>query len=432
MKKTITKYLILSTATLFALFGFWNKSLAWNYVQYDVSYVVSATPVPVVTITANPTSGTVNSVHGILSWSATNNPTSCSASGDWSGAQAVSGNNVDQGVLTQVRTYTYTLTCSNASGTSSPASATVVVNSATNNPPTCNAGANQSITLPTNSVSLSGSGSDPDGDPITYQWSKTAGPSSYNISSPTSASTSVTGLVQGTYTFQFVTTDNHGASCSPVSTTQVTVNPAASPSGSLTVSPNTCTISSGASTCSVTGATWTTSNTTSPQLQDGNTGNILSTLANNATPLQVWVAYPSTTFNLKDGGTLLDSKVATASCTGGTSWNGTICATVVVNGVCAATHWNCTAGTSINNATGANSWTWQCKGSGGGSTASCSENFPVGSPQCSDGIDNNGDGLIDSNQPSCHTDCNANNASSYNPNLNNEAKRCINPIYKEL
>lgn len=40
--------------------------------------------------------------------------------------------------------------------------------------------------------------------------------------------------------------------------------------------------------------------------------------------------------------------------------------------------------------------------------------------QCSDGGDNDGDGLIDTNDPGCHTDNDANNAATYNPNDNNE------------
>src|SRR5206468_4913032 len=40
--------------------------------------------------------------------------------------------------------------------------------------------------------------------------------------------------------------------------------------------------------------------------------------------------------------------------------------------------------------------------------------------QCSDGRDNDGDGLIDAADPGCHTDGNANNPSSYNPGDNDE------------
>src|SRR3989338_1909584 len=39
---------------------------------------------------------------------------------------------------------------------------------------------------------------------------------------------------------------------------------------------------------------------------------------------------------------------------------------------------------------------------------------------CADGIDNDGDGLIDSIDPGCHTDGNASNAGSYDPTDNNE------------
>ena len=37
-------------------------------------------------------------------------------------------------------------------------------------------------------------------------------------------------------------------------------------------------------------------------------------------------------------------------------------------------------------------------------------------PQCSDGVDNDGDGLIDAADPGCHTDGNPNNPASYDPN----------------
>lgn len=107
-------------------------SAVWNYTpQYDIPYTV-VTPIPVVTITASPTSGTVNVVNPSITWSATNSPTSCNFTGDWTNTNgnSVSGTNISQGVLTQVRTYTYTLTCSNAGGSSAPASATVVVSAA--------------------------------------------------------------------------------------------------------------------------------------------------------------------------------------------------------------------------------------------------------------------------------------------------------------
>jgi hypothetical protein len=46
-------------------------------------------------------------------------------------------------------------------------------------------------------------------------------------------------------------------------------------------------------------------------------------------------------------------------------------------------------------------------------------------PQCSDGIDNDGDNLVDEADPGCHTDGNANNRSSYNPNDDSEANGAV-------
>jgi len=45
---------------------------------------------------------------------------------------------------------------------------------------------------------------------------------------------------------------------------------------------------------------------------------------------------------------------------------------------------------------------------------------PVGKPQCMDGEDNDNDGLIDEDDPGCHSDLNANNANSYDPERRNE------------
>ncbi len=80
-----------------------------------------------------------------------------------------------------------------------------------NQPPTANAGADKAITLPTNSVTLNGSGSDPDGSIASYSWTKVSGGAA-TIAAPASASTTITGLVQGSYTFRLTVTDNQGAS----------------------------------------------------------------------------------------------------------------------------------------------------------------------------------------------------------------------------
>ncbi|MDQ3676941.1 MAG: LPXTG cell wall anchor domain-containing protein, partial [Actinomycetota bacterium] len=43
-----------------------------------------------------------------------------------------------------------------------------------------------------------------------------------------------------------------------------------------------------------------------------------------------------------------------------------------------------------------------------------------GGPECSDGADNDGDGVIDADDPGCHSDGNPNNPDSYNPNDDDE------------
>lgn len=73
---------------------------------------------------------------------------------------------------------------------------------------TANAGPDQTITLPTNSVTLSGSSTGINGFVIYYSWTRLSG--SGTISSPSSASTTVTGLTQGTSTFRFMATNNTG------------------------------------------------------------------------------------------------------------------------------------------------------------------------------------------------------------------------------
>src|SRR5450759_4926064 len=101
----------------------------------------------------------------------------------------------------------------------------VTVNAAGNISPTANAGADQSITLPTSTVTLSGSGTDADGSISSYNWTKISGPSTGTITNANSAATTVTGLVQGVYKFELKVTDNNGATGRD--TMQVTVNAAA-------------------------------------------------------------------------------------------------------------------------------------------------------------------------------------------------------------
>lgn len=120
--------------------------------------------------------------------------------------------------------YIFRLTVTDDDADSDSDDVTVVVNPAPNVPPTANAGASKNITLPTNSVSMVGSGNDTDGTIVAYAWTKISGPATFTITSPSSASTTITGLVQGTYTFRLTVTDDDGAT--GTDDVLVTVNPA--------------------------------------------------------------------------------------------------------------------------------------------------------------------------------------------------------------
>ena len=93
-----------------------------------------------------------------------------------------------------------------------------------NKVPTADAGQSKTITLPTNNVTLTGTGSDADGKVVAYLWSQVSGPAATTIVNPGSASTLIKGFVQGTYLFQLMVTDDKGAT--GVDTTSVIVNPA--------------------------------------------------------------------------------------------------------------------------------------------------------------------------------------------------------------
>ncbi len=101
----------------------------------------------------------------------------------------------------------------------------VTVNSAANQPPVANAGIDQGITLPTNSVTLNGVGSnDTDGSIASYLWTKISGPAQFTIGNSAAASTTVSNLTAGIYSFQLTVTDNLGAV--DLDTVNINVSPA--------------------------------------------------------------------------------------------------------------------------------------------------------------------------------------------------------------
>ncbi|MBO9635171.1 MAG: T9SS type A sorting domain-containing protein, partial [Chitinophagaceae bacterium] len=108
----------------------------------------------------------------------------------------------------------------------------VTVNPTPNKAPTANAGADITITLPVQTVTLDGSSSsDPEGKQLTYAWSYVSGPTPYSITSPAAAKTTVTGLAEGTYQFQLMVTDDGGITAKDI--VVVTVKPVVVPPNKL-------------------------------------------------------------------------------------------------------------------------------------------------------------------------------------------------------
>jgi dienelactone hydrolase len=77
--------------------------------------------------------------------------------------------------------------------------------------PVASAGGDKTVTLPTNSVSITGTATDSDGTVASYTWTKKAGGAA-TLSGTTSKTLSVSGLVEGAYTFTLTAKDNDGAS----------------------------------------------------------------------------------------------------------------------------------------------------------------------------------------------------------------------------
>lgn len=114
--------------------------------------------------------------------------------------------------------YTYSLTVTNSVG--SNANTTTVTVAPSTTLPVANAGAAQTVTLPTTTASLNGSAST---GANSYLWSLVSGPNTPVFTSPRTATTTVTGLAAGKYTFELTCTNSNGNNSN---NTTVTVNTA--------------------------------------------------------------------------------------------------------------------------------------------------------------------------------------------------------------
>ncbi|MES2428254.1 MAG: hypothetical protein V4560_14840 [Bacteroidota bacterium] len=77
--------------------------------------------------------------------------------------------------------------------------------------PVANAGVDRVITLPTNSTTFFGSGTDTDGTISTYGWIQISGPSTASLTGAATATLLAGTLIEGAYEFQITVTDNKGA-----------------------------------------------------------------------------------------------------------------------------------------------------------------------------------------------------------------------------
>ena len=100
-----------------------------------------------------------------------------------------------------------------------------IIRTSTNTLPVANAGPDKTITLPTSTTTLDGSGSDPNGTISAYAWSQVSGPNTATFPNKTIQMPTISGLIAGTYVFSLVVTDNQMAVSGPDLVT-ITVNPA--------------------------------------------------------------------------------------------------------------------------------------------------------------------------------------------------------------
>lgn len=127
----------------------------------------------------------------------------------------------------QKGTYTLMVTLRDSLGVDYRDTSLILISNPPNIAPTVNAGSDREITLPVNSLTLQGSGTDSDGSIVSWLWTQVAGPSAAIIGTAGQSSTTISNLVQGIYQFQLTISDNNGAMVTDI--VQVTVNPAPVP-----------------------------------------------------------------------------------------------------------------------------------------------------------------------------------------------------------
>ena len=194
--------------------------------SFDSGEVVVIPGPPVVSLVASPVVVGQGS-SATLTWNATNSPSSCTASGDWSGAKAASGT-ISTGALNTARTYSYTLTCDNAGGSNSATTTVAVASGAV-------AASKPVVTLAVSPLSI-GTGS-----AATISWNASNNPSSCLASSSWSGAKSASGSSStgpiasaGSYVYSLACSNSAGTGSASATLSVIAV-----PVVSLSVAPTT-------------------------------------------------------------------------------------------------------------------------------------------------------------------------------------------------
>ncbi len=109
----------------------------------------------------------------------------------------------------QAGVYVFRLKVTDDSGNSDSDYITVTVELNGNVEPVANAGEDKTVELPTNAVTLQGSGSDDDGSIVAYSWTQVSGVSAL-LNGENTATLSALSLVEGSYVFRLSVKDNMG------------------------------------------------------------------------------------------------------------------------------------------------------------------------------------------------------------------------------
>ncbi|XP_032717659.1 dyslexia-associated protein KIAA0319 homolog [Lontra canadensis] len=122
--------------------------------------------------------------------------------------------------------YTFRLTVTDSDGATNSTTAALIVNSAVDHPPVANAGPDQTITLPHNSITLNGNQSSDDHQIVVYEWSLGPGSESKEVAMQgvKTPYLHLSALQEGDYTFHLTVTDSSKQQSTAV--VAVTVQPA--------------------------------------------------------------------------------------------------------------------------------------------------------------------------------------------------------------